>query len=128
MSVPTTRGPEASRPWSWPLRLTRSALLFLLELVKANLRVAYEVLTPGFSMQAAIIAVPTRTRSSLEAVLLANAVSLTPGTLTLEVDEETRTLYVHALYVSSREDFLAGVARLEGLLLDVTRLRGKGSA
>jgi multicomponent Na+:H+ antiporter subunit E len=113
---------------SWPLRLVRSSLLFLVELVKANIRVAYEVLTPGFDMQAGIIAVPTRTRSTWEAVLLANAISLTPGTLTLEVDEDARVLYVHALYVTSRASFLADIARLEGLLLDVTRLRGKGSS
>jgi multicomponent Na+:H+ antiporter subunit E len=124
-SRPPTRRPVSAL--TWPLRLARSAALFLVELVKANVRVAYEVLTPGFTMQAGIIAVPTRTRSPLEAVLLANAISLTPGTLTLEVDEDTRVLYVHALYVSSRESFLEEIARLEDLLLDVTRLRGKGS-
>jgi multicomponent Na+:H+ antiporter subunit E len=127
MSTPATTLSRAPSPWTWPLRFVRSMLLFLLELIKANLRVAYEVLTPGFSMRAAIIEVPTRTRSSLEAVLLANAISLTPGTLTLEVDEDTRTLYVHALYVPSREEFLADIARLEDLLLDVTRLRGRGA-
>jgi multicomponent Na+:H+ antiporter subunit E len=123
-----SRAPRPASPLTWPLRLVRSAALFLAELVKANLRVAYEVLTPGFSMQAGIMRVPTRSRSSLEAVLLANAISLTPGTLTLEVDEDNRVLYVHALYVSSTEAFLADVARLEDLLLDVTRLRGKGAA
>jgi multisubunit Na+/H+ antiporter MnhE subunit len=42
----------------------------------------------------------------------------------LRVDEDTRTLYVHALYVDSRASFLAQVERLETVLLDVTRLRG----
>jgi multicomponent Na+:H+ antiporter subunit E len=123
-----SRPVRPSSPLTWPLRVARSALLFLIELVKANLRVAHEVLTPGFTMQAAIIEVPTRTRSAIEAVLLANAISLTPGTLTLEVDEDRRVLYVHALYVTTREQFLIDVARLEGLLLDVTRLRGRRSA
>ena len=114
-------------PVLWPLRIVRSLLIFLLELIKANLRVAYEVLTPGFSMAAGIIRVPTRTRSSLEAVLLANAISLTPGTLTLEVDEENHVLYVHGLYVTSRAEFLAGISRIEDLVLDITRPRGKGT-
>lgn len=112
----------------WPLRLVRSLALFLIELVRANLRVAVEVATPGLGMQAAIMVVPTRTRNLVEAVLLANAISLTPGTLTLEVDEDTRDLYVHTLYAPTREEFLAGVARLEDLVLDMTRLRGRGSA
>jgi multicomponent Na+:H+ antiporter subunit E len=109
----------------WPLRSARSLLIFLIELIKANLRVAYEVLTPGFGMTAGIIRVPTRTRSSLEIVLLANAISLTPGTLTLEVDEEHRELYVHGLYVTSRTEFLASIARIEDLVLDISRPRGR---
>lgn len=111
----------------WPARLLRSLALFLVELVRANLRVATEIATPGFGMQAAIMVAPTRSRNLVEAVLLANAISLTPGTLTLEVDEDRRELYVHSLYAPSREEFLRDVRRLEDLILDVTRLRGRGS-
>jgi multicomponent Na+:H+ antiporter subunit E len=113
-----------NHPLLWPVRLVRFAGFFLWALVVANLRVAFEALTPGFRMRVGIIAVPTRTASIFEAVLLANAISLTPGTLTLELDEDTRTLYVHALYVRSRETFLAEIQRLETVLLDATRLRG----
>lgn len=109
----------------WPLRVVRSLALFLVELVRANLRVAAEVATPGYGMQAAILVAPTRSRTMLEAVVLANAISLTPGTLTLEIDEETRDLYVHALYAPTREAFLADVARLEDLVLDMMRPRGR---
>jgi multicomponent Na+:H+ antiporter subunit E len=120
----------ARTPWPvlWPLRIVRSLAIFFVELIKANLRVAIEVLTPGFSMTAGIVRVETRTRSSFEAVLLANAISLTPGTLTLEVDEENRVLYVHGLYVTSRSEFLRDIARIEDLILDVTRPRGRDSA
>lgn len=110
---------------TWPLRLARSLVLFALELIRANLRVATEVATPGFGMEAAILVFPTRSRNLLEAVLLANAVTLTPGTLTLEIDEETRDLYIHTLYAATRAEFLAGIGRLEDLVLDVTRLRGR---
>lgn len=110
---------------TWPLRLVRSLLRFLVEVVRANLRVAYEVATPGFRMQPAIMAVHTRARGPVELVLLANAVSLTPGTLTLEVDEQRRVLYVHTLYAPSREEFVAGIVRLEDILLDATRLHGR---
>jgi len=113
-----------SHPLLWPVRLVRFAVFFLWALFVANLRVAFEALTPGFRMRVGIVAVPTRTATTFEAVLLANAISLTPGTLTLELDEDTRTLYVHALYVDSRASFLAQVERLETVLLDVTRLRG----
>ena len=119
-----TRTPS---PALWPLRIVRSLAIFLFELIKANLRVAIEVLAPGFSMTAGIVRVPTRTRTPLEVVLLANAISLTPGTLTLEVDEQDRVLYVHGLYVSSRSEFLRSIARTEDLVLDITRPRGGDS-
>jgi len=111
----------------WPLRIVRSLAIFLFELIRANVRVAIEVMTPGFSMTAGIVRVPTRTRTPLEVVLLANAITLTPGTLTLEVDEQDRVLYVHGLYVTSRSEFLRSIARIEGLVLDITRPRGKDS-
>jgi multicomponent Na+:H+ antiporter subunit E len=119
-----TRTPS---PVLWPLRMVRSLAIFLLELVRANLRVAMEVLAPGFRMTAGIIRVPTRTRTPLEVVVLANAISLTPGTLTLQVDEQDRVLYVHGLYVTSRSEFLRSIARIEDLVLDITRPRGRDS-
>ena len=121
-------GPRLAYPLTWPLRLLRSLVRFIVELVKANAKIAREIATPGFSMQAAILAVPTRAQNLLEAVLLANAVTLTPGTLTLEIDEEQRILYIHALYAPSRDAVLRDIARLEDLILDVTRLSGRGSA
>jgi multicomponent Na+:H+ antiporter subunit E len=104
-----------------PAALVRFGAFFLWQLVKANVRVAREVLTPGLRMDPAIIAVPTRAHGTLETVLLGNAISLTPGTLTLEVDEEHRVLYVHTLYLGTREAFLRQVANLEDELLRVSR-------
>jgi multicomponent Na+:H+ antiporter subunit E len=96
-------------------------LYFLGEMVKANVRIAWEVLTPGFTMQAGIIRVPTRCETEWEVMMLANSISLTPGTLTLEVDTATGDLFVHALFVSSREEFVADIARMERYLLGAMR-------
>jgi multicomponent Na+:H+ antiporter subunit E len=102
-------------------RIAWYAVFFLYELVVANVRIAWEVATPGFSMQPGIVRVPTRCETEWEVMMLANSISLTPGTLTLEVDTDTNDLYVHALYVSSREEFLAGIARMERYLLGAMR-------
>ncbi|MBS3941614.1 MAG: Na+/H+ antiporter subunit E [Actinobacteria bacterium] len=96
-------------------------LVFLWALAMSNVRVAWEILTPGFSMTPAIIRVPTATRGGWETTLLANMITMTPGTLSLEVDEDTHDLYVHTLYYTSREAFLADIARLERTLLKATR-------
>lgn len=101
--------------------LPRFAAYFSWQLLRANLKVAYEVLSPGFSMQAAIVRVPTRCRSDLEVTLLANAITLTPGTMSLEIEPDTRAIHVHALYVHDRDEFLAKMARFEDEILRLVR-------
>ncbi len=80
-------------------RLVSLVLFFLKELVVANLRVAYEVITPPLYMKPGVIALPLDARTDLEITLLANMISLTPGTLSLEVAEDRSYLYVHAIHV-----------------------------
>lgn len=93
------------------------AALFVRELVIANAIVAYEVLTPGLRLEPGIVAVPTSCTTDIQMMMLANTLTMTPGTLSVEVDTETRELYVHGLYVRSRESFVADVHRIERVLL-----------
>jgi len=112
------------RALRWVTRLPWIAwfvVFFVGELVLANLRVAWEVLTPGFSMQAGIVRVHTRCRTQWELLFLANMITMTPGTFTLEVDRDTNDLFVHTLYVTDRGSFQAQVTRLESHLLKAMR-------
>lgn len=77
------------------------ALAFTRELVRSNLKIAWEVVTPPHGMRPGIVAVPVGTASEAETLLLANMITLTPGTLVLDIDGETNTLYVHDMYVDS---------------------------
>jgi multicomponent Na+:H+ antiporter subunit E len=74
-------------------------LFFVWELVLANLRVAWDVVTPRYRMRPGVVAVPLKARTDVEITLLANMVSLTPGTLSLDVSDDRRVLYVHAMYL-----------------------------
>jgi multicomponent Na+:H+ antiporter subunit E len=91
------------------------ALFFISELVKANLKVAYDVLTPTHHMRPGIIAIPLDTGSDAEITLLANLITLTPGTLSLDVSSDRRTLYIHAMYMEDidkvREEIKEGFER-----------------
>lgn len=78
---------------------------FLWELVLANLRVAYDIVTPGYFMRPSVIAIPLDIKSDAEITLLANLITLTPGTLSLDVSTDRRTLYIHAVYVKDLEKF-----------------------
>lgn len=84
-------------------------LFFIWSLIVANLRVAWEVLTPGHGMHPAIVAIPLDLKTDLEILLLANFITLTPGTLSLDVSLDKRTLYVHSMYVEDVETFRRSV-------------------
>ena len=71
----------------------------------ANLRVAIEVLTPQQRMRPAIVAIPLDVRRDFEITLLANLITLTPGTLSLDVSSDKRVLYVHSMYVDDIDAF-----------------------
>lgn len=79
------------------------SMFFIKELIIANFRVAYDVLTPGYHMRPGILAVPLDAKTDLEITLLANLITLTPGTLSLDVSNDRRTLYIHAMYADDPE-------------------------
>ncbi len=78
-------------------------LLFLVELAKSAWRVATLVLSPKMDLKPGVFAYPLTVKSDWEISLLANLITLTPGTLSVDVSEDRQTLYVHALDCSDIE-------------------------
>jgi multicomponent Na+:H+ antiporter subunit E len=104
-----------------PVALLRLAVVFFWELIKASFIVVVQVLRPSSELRQAVVAVPVIGVSDRLLTLLANAVSLTPGTLALEVDRPRSTLYVHVLNVGGDvdavEEVRASIVRLERLAI-----------
>lgn len=95
---------------------------FLYELVKANLEVAYEVMTPKHNMTPGIVGFPLDAKTDLEISFLANLISLTPGTLSLDVSDDRKVLYIHSMYIKDRENFIYGIKNgFEKRLLEILR-------
>lgn len=84
-------------------------LFFLWELIKANAVVAWEMIDPRHTMTPGIIAVPLDVDHPVAITVLANLITLTPGTLSLEVSDDRKTLYVHAMYVTDPDAFRAEI-------------------
>jgi multicomponent Na+:H+ antiporter subunit E len=80
-------------------RLMEFIAFIIKELFVSSMRVAYDVLTRTSHLNPAIIAIPLDAKSDREIVTLAVLITLTPGTLSLRVSEDRRTLYVHEMYV-----------------------------
>ena len=110
-----------------PLAVVRFAGHFAVELVTASLQVVALALRPGLALRSAVVAVPVRGASDQLLTLLADAISLTPGTLTLEVDRPRSTLYVHVLDVGKGPDAVDRV-RAEIVALERLAIRALGSA
>ncbi len=85
------------------LRVIEFAGFFLSQLLLSSLRVAGDVLTPAHRARPGIVAVPLEARTDGEITLLANLVSLTPGSLSLDVSDDRRTLFVHVMFLDDVE-------------------------
>ncbi len=72
---------------------------FLKEMFVANILVAYDILTPTNYMKPGIIAIPLSVKTDYEISLLANLITLTPGTLSLDISNDRKVLYIHAMYL-----------------------------
>jgi len=99
-------------------RLTRIfslILLFLKELAMSAIRVAVLVLKPKMDIKPGIFAFPLKVDRDFEIALLANLITLTPGTLSVDVSQDRKFLYVHAVdcsdLLSAKADIADGFER-----------------
>lgn len=82
-----------------PFHILRLFLLFLWDLTISSLQVARAVLSPRDVVEPGFVVVPlTRARSDIEITLVANYITLTPGTLTVDVSPDRSTLLIHSLF------------------------------
>lgn len=95
---------------------------FLYEMIVANLQVAYDVITPKYFFKPGIVKYPMDARSDFEINLLSTIISLTPGTLILDVSDDKKTLYIHVMYLHDKEKFMNQLKNgIERRLLEILR-------
>lgn len=71
---------------------------YLWELFKSNVLVALEALRPTFKMKPGFIEIPLDFQNDDAMLLLANLITMTPGTVTLDISDDKKYLYAHALF------------------------------
>lgn len=95
---------------------------FFYQLIKANLEVAYEVGTPHHNMRPGIVAVPLDISTDFEITVLTSVIALTPGSLCIDVSDDKKTLYVHAMNIANKEEYVKKIKNgFERRLLNITR-------
>ena len=86
------------------LLVARLGAYFLYELTVSSLQVAWDVITPTQRSRPAIIAVPLDIEEPIQITVLANLISLTPGSLSLDVSPDRKMLYVHVMFVDDPDE------------------------
>ena len=94
------------------IRLMRFAAYFLYILVKANLQIAWEIITPGLSQQPRLIRYPVGRLDAVETTTLSNCITLTPGTLVVDISDDEQWLYIHCMYAKDRDSAVAELDEL----------------
>lgn len=84
-------------------RIAQLMVFFTLDLIKSSVGVAKAVLTPHRINQSGFLDMPLDVKSDVEILLVANLISLTPGTLSLDVSEDRKTLHIHAMFAADPE-------------------------
>jgi multicomponent Na+:H+ antiporter subunit E len=91
------------RVWRW----FKLCVLFLYELVVSSVQVVWDVLTPQHKARPGIISMPLDVEGEMGILLVTNLISLTPGTLSLDVTDDGKTLYVHAMFADDPDELRA---------------------
>jgi len=95
---------------------------FLYEMMRANIQVAYDVITPKYFFKPGIICYPLEANTDIEINLLSTMISMTPGTLILDISEDKKSLFIHVMYLKDREHFIAQIKKgFEHKLLEILR-------
>lgn len=95
---------------------------FIYEMIAANVQVAYDVITPKYFFKPGIIRYPLEATTDIEINLLSTMISMTPGTLILDISEDKKSLFIHVMYLKNREHFIEQIKRgYEHKLLEILR-------
>ena len=97
-------------------------MLFIIELIKANIDVIKIVLSPKLTNQPGIVAVTTKLETDVEITLLAALISLTPGTVSMDFSQDSKTIYIHAINVPDKDEMIEDIHNsFERAIKEVTR-------
>jgi multicomponent Na+:H+ antiporter subunit E len=87
------------------------AAFFLYDLVRSSIAVVWDVVTPQVFSRPRMVRMPLACRDEIEIMLTANLISLTPGTLTVDLAEDGRELIIHAMFAEEPAEVVNDLKR-----------------
>jgi multicomponent Na+:H+ antiporter subunit E len=117
LAFPGDRREDAVRYVIRPLAALRLTGWFVVQLVVSNVLLTREVVARRSRIHTGVVACPLQTSSSRLTTVITNMIALTPGTMTVEIGDDPRVLYVHVLKLDDVEAVRASVSDLEARVL-----------
>ncbi|SEA95784.1 multicomponent Na+:H+ antiporter subunit E [Thalassobacillus cyri] len=104
------------------IKVIKLIVLFIKELTLSNIEIVKLVYKPKLDIEPGIFALPTELKSNWEITLLANLISLTPGTLSIAVSEDNSKIYIHAIDIPDVVESINDIKEtFEKAIMEVTR-------
>jgi multicomponent Na+:H+ antiporter subunit E len=104
------------------LSFIKLVFIFIKELILSNIAIVKVVLKPKLDMSPAIFAMDTELTKDWQITLLSSLITLTPGTLVIDVSEDNKTLFIHAMNIGEVEDEINSIkSSFEKAILEVSR-------
>jgi multicomponent Na+:H+ antiporter subunit E len=95
------------------LRIIGFLFYYFGKVIESNISIAVDILTPGFRMSPALVAVPLKSESKGYLLAISNLISMTPGTLSLDFSEDKNELIIHSMYCDDIEEFKRDIDKLQ---------------
>ncbi len=103
-------------------QVTGFVLFYLIEMIKANILIAVDILSPNATMKPGIVKIELDVTSDHEILSFFNLISMTPGTLSVDLSEDKKFIYVHAWHIDDVEEFKKSIKnKLEKRVMEVYR-------
>jgi multicomponent Na+:H+ antiporter subunit E len=104
------------------LAVIRLFLIFIRELILSNISVLKVILKPKLDIRPGIFALSTELQKDWEITILANLITLTPGTLVIDVSNDNKVLYIHAMDIADAEEAINSIKNtFEKAIMEVSR-------
>jgi multicomponent Na+:H+ antiporter subunit E len=94
-------------------------LFYIFKVFQANFELAFHILSPRLKMKPGIMKIPVNLNHSQAILLLVNMITMTPGTLTIDITEDKRYIYVHFLFLTDEEKKVQEIKNFEKRIADL---------
>jgi len=103
--------------WKFSLRLIPFFAYFAILVIKSNIQVVKVVIAPQIALKPRIVRYSVEGLNDMQITTIANAITLTPGTLSMGLSEDKRWLYIHCMFGADRDAAIRDLDDLKNRIL-----------